>query len=258
MDCGDCYLAGEVVWPTIPDSTRDTLHEESLSQDTQVVVVQKSPMKNSESTLFVVDDELEARHSINALASSLGISCETFASAEAFLERFTPSLSGCVLIDLVLEGLSGIELQTRLTEMGSTLPVILISAFADVPITVRAMRNGALVVLEKPYRANELTDAIREAFQVNRWSRQAGVTCGELQRRMRTLTARERHVMELVLADTPNRVIAANLKVGRRTVDRVRSTILQKMGTQSVVELAQQVGALRISRADNDHGLFAE
>ena len=215
-------------------------------------------MSDSEPILFVVDDELDARQSIAALASSLGIKCETFASAGDFLERFEVSLAGCLLIDLVLEGITGLELQERLAEMDSTLPVILISAFADVPVTVRAMQNGALTVLEKPYRANELADAIQKAFRVNRHMREASAQSRQLERRIGTLSARERRVMELVLADKPNRVIAADLGAGRRTVDRIRSTMLEKMGVLSLVELAQRVAVLRAAEEARNRNRFCE
>ncbi len=202
-------------------------------------------MAPSDPILFVVDDEPDALESITALASSLDVRYETFSSAEAFLARYDPSLAGCLLVDLVLQGIDGLQLQARLAELGSTLPVILISAFADVPATVRAMRNGALTVLEKPYRANELTDAIRKAFRVNRQKREEASRYGDLRRRVDTLTDRERRVMEMALADKPNRVIAADLGVGRRTVDRLRSAILQKMGVLSLIELARQIGVLQ-------------
>ncbi len=122
-------------------------------------------MKTSPSTLFVVDDDPKSRKAVAALASSMKIQCELFASAEAFLNRFDPSLSGCALVDFRLGGMDGLQLQECLRAMGSKLAVVLISAYADVPMTVRAMRSGAVTVFEKPYQNDDLADAVRKALE---------------------------------------------------------------------------------------------
>jgi FixJ family two-component response regulator len=113
--------------------------------------------------LFVVDDDPMSRKAAKALASSLKIPCESFASAEEFLDRYSPSLTGCLLLDYRLGGMDGLQLQERLRGMGSLLRVVLISAYADAPLTVRALRNGAAAVVEKPYKDDDLADAIRKA-----------------------------------------------------------------------------------------------
>ncbi len=123
-------------------------------------------MKASQGTLFVVDDDAKARKAVAALASSLKIPCELFASAEEFLEWYDASLTGCVLIDFRLGGMDGLQLQECLRAMGSALGVVLISAYADVPMTVRAMRGGAVTVIEKPYQNDALADAIRKAMDL--------------------------------------------------------------------------------------------
>ncbi len=202
-------------------------------------------MSNSNSVLFVVDDELSARQSIAALAASLGIQCELFSSAEEFLRRFDPALTGCLLIDLVLGGMSGLDLQKRLFDMGSNLHVILISAFVDVRVAVQAMQNGAVTVLEKPYAARDLTQAIVGTFESNKKLCETQCSLRVLQRRLDALSHREWRVMELTLADKPNRVIATELGIGRRTVDRIRSTTLDKLDCVSVLALAQKIGAIR-------------
>ena len=121
-------------------------------------------MKTSQNTLFVIDDDPKSCKAVAALASSMKIRCETFASAEGFLDRCNPSLTGCALVDYRLGGMDGLQLQERLQAMGSALSVILISAYADVSLAVRAIKNGALAFIEKPYKNDELADAIHKAL----------------------------------------------------------------------------------------------
>jgi len=207
----------------------------------------RQPMNETEATLFVVDDEPSACKGVAALATSLGIPCKTFSCAEDFLSRYKRGRAGCLLIDLRLPGMSGLELQGRLVDMGSRLPVILISAYADVPATVRAMQNGALTVLTKPYRDDELADAVREALQRDRESREKLARQADVRRRIDSLTERERRLMEAVLAGRPNRLIARDLEISQRTVDRVRAMVFDKMGVESAVEVARLVAQLRVS-----------
>ena len=202
-------------------------------------------MNADNKTLFVVDDDPDACRSAAALASSLGIACETFSSAELFLASYDGSRPGCVLIDLRLGGMSGLDLQQRLALRGSTLPVVIISAYADVPATVRSMRQGALTVLEKPYRADELAEAIRLAFEMDDRRRETRARCRQAQRSIDALSPREKHAMELIVAGKPNRLIANHLSVSPRTVDRLRAAIFRKMGVQTAVELAMILGKLQ-------------
>ncbi|HUT88113.1 MAG TPA: response regulator [Thermoguttaceae bacterium] len=204
-------------------------------------------MNESAATLFVVDDEPDARRGVAALASSMGIRCETFASGEELLARFNPAAAGCLLIDLRLNGMSGLELIERLSAKGSTLPVILISAYADVRTTVRAMNSGALTVIEKPYQADELADAIQAAVKADRHAREEQARRAEVRRRMSTLTPRERQTMELIMAGKPNKAISRELDFSQRTVDRVRAVVLQKIGVDSAVALARVVTDARVS-----------
>jgi len=122
-------------------------------------------MNTSQVTLFVVDDDPKSRKAVAALALSMKIWCETFASAEGFLDRYDPSLTGCALVDFRLGGMDGLQLQERLQAMGSTLPVVLISAYPDVSLAVRALKGGAVAFVEKPYKNDELADAIRKALE---------------------------------------------------------------------------------------------
>jgi FixJ family two-component response regulator len=196
-------------------------------------------------TLFVVDDDPGARRSAAALASSIGVACETYSSAESFLQSFDPSCPGCVLIDLRLNGMSGFELQEELAARGSDLPVIVISAYVDVPATVRLMRNGALTVLEKPYQADELAETIRLAFETDRQRRTALAERRWIRQRINSLCPREKQTMELIVAGRPNKLIARQLDVSHRTVDRLRAAVFRKIGVDTAVELARVVGELR-------------
>jgi FixJ family two-component response regulator len=206
-------------------------------------------MNTDNKTLFVVDDDPDACRSAAALASSMGIDCQAFSSAESFLESHDPSRPGCVLIDLRLGGMSGFDLQEQLAARGSTLPVIVISAYADVPATVRLMRKGALTVLEKPYQADELAEAIRLAFEVDDRGRETRARHRQAQRCIGKLSPRERDAMELIVAGKPNRWIARHLGVSPRTVDRLRAAVFRKMEVETAVELARIVGELRASDA---------
>jgi len=128
-------------------------------------------MKTSQDTLFVVDDDPKARKAMAALASSLKIRCETFASAEEFLDRYDPSLRGCALVDFRLGGMDGLKLQDRLRALDSVLGVVLISAYADAPLVACAMRGGAVAFIEKPYQNDDLADAIRTAMDRSGYAR---------------------------------------------------------------------------------------
>ncbi len=213
-----------------------TMNELSAELDVQ------APQRNgSQETLFVVDDEPDARRGVAALASSMGLRCETFESGENLLAHFSPTAAGCVLIDLRLNGMSGLELQQQLAARGSTLPMILISAYADVRTTVRAMKSGAFAVIEKPYQADELADAIQAAIEADRRGREIQAKRADVRRRIAGLSARERRTMELIMAGKPNKAIARELDLSQRTVDRVRAVVLEKMGVDSAVQLTRVV-----------------
>jgi two-component system, LuxR family, response regulator FixJ len=133
----------------------------------------RTTMKASQSTLFVVDDDPKSCKAVAALAASMKIPCKAFTSAEEFLERYEPSLTGCALVDFRLGGMDGLQLQDRLRALSSLLCVVLISAYADVPLAVRAMQSGAVAVIEKPYASNDLADAVRKALDRSTRMRQS-------------------------------------------------------------------------------------
>lgn len=199
-------------------------------------------MGHGEPTLFVVDDELTVRQSVTALARAAGLRCEGYASAEDFLAAFDPDRTGCLVLDLRLEGMSGLEVLGRLRQMGSLLPVIVLSGYVDVAQAVEAMRCGAFTVLEKPCAPGRLVQEVRKAAEWDHCTRSLRQRRQMVRRRIQGLEPRERQVLSLVLEDWPNRVIARELGVSQRTVDRLRAGVYAKLGVGSAVEAARLIG----------------
>ncbi len=198
-----------------------------------------------EQTVYIVDDDPAARKSLSALASSMGLRNEVFASAEEFLKAYPEDQAGCLITDIRMLGMSGIELQERLKELDIAVPVIVITAFADTKLTVRAMKNGAITLLEKPCRDQELWEAIRAALQVDAQLRDSAIQRREIRRRMETLSDQERHVLQGVVDGKPNKLIAKELDVSIRTVEARRHAVFEKMETTSVADLVKQVMILQ-------------
>ncbi|MFV1963952.1 MAG: response regulator transcription factor [Pirellulaceae bacterium] len=191
--------------------------------------------------VYVVDDDAGARDSISCLVRSAGCQVEQYASAEEFIEAFSPEHSGCLVTDLRLRGMSGVALQEKLLAREIVLPTIIVTAYADTPMTVRAMRNGAVIVLDKPCRDQDLWDAIMEAFERDRqWREQRAKRC-EIQERLAYLKQSERDVLDLMIAGVANKVIASRLNVSIRTVEVRRQNVYQKMRANSLAELVRLV-----------------
>lgn len=191
------------------------------------------------STVFVVDDDELARESVLALAASLGLDAESFASAEDFLSRYEDHRPGCIVTDLRMPGLSGLDLQDRLRARGIELPLILVTGFANVPIAVRAMHRGAVTVLEKPCNTEELAAAIREAVSRDAEQRARREQRQRVIERHQSLSKGEREVLARIIAGEPNKQIAAELGVSMRTVEFRRHNIFKKMQTDSLAELVR-------------------
>ena len=187
-----------------------------------------------------------------ALAFSIKIPCETFASAEVFLDRYDPSLTGCVLVDFRLGGMNGLQLQERLLALSSALSVVIVSANADVPMAVHALKNGAVAIIEKPYKNDELADAIRKAIDRSVTVRQSLSESADERRRFASLTSQELKVLDLLTAGTPQKRMVRLLKVSRRTVNRLIGSVYSKMGLSSAGELAGMMARLGQS-ASNDN-----
>lgn len=182
---------------------------------------------------------MSARKSVCALVRSLGLRAEAFCSAEEFLARYTPGCAGCLVTDIRMIGMSGLDLQDRLIEQGIRLPVIVLTAYARTRSTVRAIKAGAMTLLEKPYDEEELWDAIRKALAQEAAGRAETQRCREIQQRTALLTPAERAVMDLVVQGKPNKVIAKQLNMSIRTIESRRHEVFTKMGVESVAELVR-------------------
>ncbi|MCA9141316.1 MAG: response regulator transcription factor [Planctomycetaceae bacterium] len=196
-----------------------------------------------EPTVYVVDDDAEALASVLALVRSMGLACEPFSSGEDFLALCDSGkqLSGCLVTDVRMVGMSGIELQEQLQQRGIAIPVIVLTAFARTPLTVRAMQNGAVTLLDKPYDDDDLWDAIREGLKRDAEQRAVAVVHDEVYKQLESLTPSERQVLDLVVAGLPNKVIAGRLDVSVRTVENRRREIFAKMQADSVADLVRLV-----------------
>lgn len=196
---------------------------------------------DAEATVFVVDDDPALRRSLQRLLELKGRKVETYASASEFLESYDIARPGCLLLDVRLPGISGIELHEMLADRGDALPVIIMTGHGDVPMAVRAMQRGAVDFIEKPFPPDLLMKRIAEAFardSDNRWIRE----CQEgLVERLKALTPREREVMHLVVEGNPNKKIAAILGLSRKTVEIHRARMMQKSGASSLPDLVRMV-----------------
>lgn len=198
-------------------------------------------MANDEPTVWIVDDDEQARRSVSALVRSMGLGAEAFASAEEFLDAYREDRPGCLVTDVRMVGMSGLELQDMLNERNVLLPVIVLTAYARTSLTVRAVKSGAFTVLEKPYDEDDLWDAIRSALADDAESRAKHARRRELQRRIGRLTPAEREVMDMVVRGKPNKNIARLLGVSIRTVESRRQEIFSKMEADSVAKLVRLV-----------------
>lgn len=198
-------------------------------------------MSPSPPTVYVVDHEAAVQDSIAALVGSHGYRAEAYDSAEQFLANFDRTSVGCLVTDQRMTGLSGTELLRILNGEGAHLPVILITANATVPLAVRAMELGAVTVLEKPYRDQELWHCIEQALQRDARVHEARLRANEIRRRLGTLAEEERAVLDRIVAGRQNKSIAHELGIGLRTVEARRQSIFQKLNAQSLAELLRMV-----------------
>lgn len=187
--------------------------------------------------VFVVDDEPLARSSVCALVRAMGIKTVAFDSAEAFLQAYRPDSAGCLVTDLRMHGISGLELLEKLRRDKVMLPVIIITAHARTAITVKAIQQGAITLLDKPYHEDELWDAISVALATDRRWRQEAFERSAAQAKLELLTEKERDVMTLVAAGDANKLIAKKLDVSERTVENRRRSVYEKLGVESVAEM---------------------
>ena len=192
-----------------------------------------------------MDDDLEVRESLRRLVASVGLAIESYSTAQDFLDNIDAGRSGCVIADVRMPGLSGLELQEKLAERNSLLPVIILTGYGEVPTAVRAMKQGAFDFIEKPYSSQRVLDAVQQALESNRQAAEDHEERSRMARLLATLTPREREVMNLVVAGTTNRVIAAHLGLQQKTIEFHRARVMKKMGADSVADLIRL--ALRLT-----------
>jgi FixJ family two-component response regulator len=202
-------------------------------------------MIEAEPIVFVVDDDPSVRRSIERLIQSIGLEVQTFQSAREFLQRARPEGPACLVLDVRLPGLSGLDLQRELTNRGIQLPTIFITAHGDIPMTVRAMKGGAAEFLTKPFRTRHLLDAIRAAIERDRDTLKQRSEVAQLRNRYDLLTPREREVLAFLVVGLLNKQIAGELFTTERTIKFHRAHIMQKMRAESIADLvrmAQKLG----------------
>jgi two-component system response regulator FixJ len=189
--------------------------------------------------IYVVDDDDGMRRALDTLLGTVGFKTAVFSRPSDFLANFKPDLPGCLVLDIRMPGMSGLELQQHLNRMGSMLPVIFITGHGDVPMAVQAMKEGAFEFIQKPFRDQDLLDRINHALKQDAENRTLVARRAEVLHRLESLTPRERQVMELVVDGAANKVIAIDLELSERTVEIHRAKVMEKMGARSVAHLVK-------------------
>ena len=212
----------------------------------------KEPLKplgeppSGEPIVFVIDDDISMRRALTNLFESVGLKVEAFGSAPELMKTRLPEVASCLVLDIRLPGLSGLDLQSELAKANVNIPIIFITGHGDIPMTVRAMKGGAVDFLTKPFRDQDLLDAVRTAIERDRKRREVEKTVSSLQALFETLSPREREVLAFVASGLMNKQIAAELKLAEITVKIYRGHIMRKMHAKSLAELIRMTEALGI------------
>jgi two-component system, LuxR family, response regulator FixJ len=198
-------------------------------------------MASSEATVFIVDDDEAVRDSLGLLLRSVGFRARCYGSAKDFLKAFEPRDYGCLVLDIRMPGMTGLELQKHLAEIGCNIPIVFITGHGDIPMAVEAVRQGAIDFLQKPFADQELVDRINDAMKLAAEQREGELERLEILDRIESLTAREKQVMGQVVLGKANKVIAGDLGVSQRTVEIHRARVMEKMQANSLAHLVRMV-----------------
>ena len=206
----------------------------------------KKEWSEAQSTVFVIDDDASVRQALQSLLRSVGLQVQVFGSAAEFLNTRLPDVVSCLVLDVRLQGVSGLDFQSELAKAKIHVPIIFITGHGDIPMSVKAMKAGAVEFLTKPFRDQELLDAIGVALNLDRTRRENDKAAQNLQALFQSLTPREREVMALVTAGLMNKQIAAQLNISEVTVKVHRRNAMEKMGARSLADLVRMAGVLGI------------
>src|SRR6266478_2663895 len=204
-------------------------------------------MSKPDSVVFVIDDDASVRDAIQSLMRSVGQHVESYASAQEFLHSKRPDLPGCIVLDVRLPGFSGLELQRKLADADILIPIVFMTGHGDIPMSVKAMKAGAVEFLTKPFRDQDLLDAIQQALERDRAARNERAETEDLRIRLDSLTPREREVMTLVVSGMLNKQIASEIGASEATVKVHRGHVMHKMQAASVVDLVRMADKLKLS-----------
>ena len=208
----------------------------------------KVPESGEQPIVFVIDDDESLRDTLKRLFATVGLRAETFASTADFLKRKLPAVPTCLVLDIRLPGISGLDFQAELARTGITIPIVFMTGYGDIPMTVKAMKAGALEFLPKPFRDQDMLDAVQLALERDRTKRQAERANAQMRASFESLTPREREVMAFVTTGLMNKQIAAEMSLAEITVKLHRGNLMRKMNARSVAELARMAQILGIGR----------
>jgi FixJ family two-component response regulator len=212
---------------------------------------QRIPMQNqskNDSIVYIVDDDVDVREGLRSLFQSIGLKSQVFGSTAEFLAADLPDAASCLILDIRLPGLSGLDLQAELARAKVSIPIVFITGYGDIPMSVKAMKGGAVEFLSKPIREQDLLDAVRIALDRDHARRESGLKIRSLRERYDALSIREQQVMSLICAGMMNKQAAAEIGISEITVKVHRHNVMKKLGAKSLPELVRMADILEISR----------